>query len=187
MALTADTTLASKPSGGKRMLRRLGSPGAVAVVVIVFRLAAPSAAAPVPSDFALHAEAGGRIPYLSVRRVDVVGTTATTAVVPPEGRATGTATETGTVALAPAALQCLYDTVTAAGALAAASPLDPGLSDGTYAMLRVTADGTTSTLVAQNQAFAPIDDVIRRLNSLVPESAQLRYNAIGSAVAVPCP
>jgi hypothetical protein len=53
-------------------------------------------------------------------------------------------------------------------------------------MLRVTADGSTYTLVAQNQAFAPIDDVIRRLNSLVPESAQLHYNAIGS-VAVPCP
>lgn len=169
------------------MLRRLGSPGAVAFGVIFFRLAAPSAAAPVPSDFALHAEAGGRIPFVSVRRVDVVGTTATTAVVPPEGRATGTATVTGTVALAPAALQCLYDTVTAAGPLAATSPPDPGFHDGTYAMLRVTADGTTRTLVAQNQAFAPIDDVIRRLNSLVPESAQLRYNAIGNAVAVPCP
>jgi hypothetical protein len=60
MALTADATLASKPSEGKRMLRRLGSPGAVAVIVVVFRLAAPSAAAPVLSDFALHAEAGGR-------------------------------------------------------------------------------------------------------------------------------
>ena len=169
------------------MLRRLGSPGAVAVIVIVCHFAAPSAAAPVPSDFVLHAEAGGRLPSLSVRRVDVAGTTATTAVVPPEGRATGTATVTGTVALAPTALQCLYDTVTAAGALAATSPPDPGLSDGTYSMLRVTADGTTVTLVAKNQAFAPIDDVIRRLNSLMPESAQLRYNALGSAVAVTCP
>jgi hypothetical protein len=169
------------------MLRRLGSLGAVAVVGIVFRLAAPSAAAPVPSDFALHAEAGGRIPFVAVRRVDVAGTTATTAVVPPEGRATGAATVTGTVALSPAALQCLYDTVTAAGPLAATSPADPGFLDGTYAVLRVTADGTTRTLVAQNQAFGPIDDVIRRLNSLVPESAQLRYNAIGNAVAVPCP
>jgi hypothetical protein len=105
----------------------------------------------------------------------------------PEGRASGNATETGTVALEPAALQCLYDTLTAASALAATSPPDPGLSDGTYAMLHITADGTTVTLVAQNQAFAPIDDVIRRLNSLVPESAQLHYNALGSSVAVTCP
>ena len=169
------------------MLGRLGSPGAVVVVVIVFGLAAPSVAAPVPFDFALKAEAGGRLPSLSLRRVDVAGTTATTAEVPPEGRATATATETGTVALAPAALQCLYDTITAAGTLAAASPPDPGLSDGTFAMLRITADGTTVTLVAKNQAFAPIDDVIRRLNSLVPESAQLHYNALGSAVVVACP
>lgn len=167
------------------MLGRLGSPGAVAVIAIVFRFAATSAAAPVPSDFALHVEAGGRVPLVSVRRVDVVGTTATTAVVPPEGRATGTATVTGTVPLQPAALQCLYDTV--AAALAATSPPDAGLGDGTYAMLRITADGTTRTLEAQNQAFAPIDDVIRRVNSLVPESAQLHYNAIGSTVAVPCP
>jgi hypothetical protein len=168
------------------MHRRIGSPDALAVIAIFFRLAAPSDAAPVPSDFALHAEAGGRLPLVAVRRVDVVGTTATTARVPPEGRATGAATVTGTVELAPAALQCLYDVVTTAGSLAATSPLDPGIDDGTYAMLRVTADGSTYTLVAQNQAFAPIDDVIRRLNSLVPESAQLHYNAIGS-VAVPCP
>jgi hypothetical protein len=157
------------------------------VALTTVGLVARSVAQPVPSDFALHAEAGGRTPLVSVRRVDIVGTTATTAVVPPEGRATGAATVTGTVALAPAALQCLYDTLTTAGTLAAVSPPDPGLLDGAYAVLRVTADGTTHTLVAQNQAFGPIDDVIRRLNSLVPESAQLHYNAIGNAVAVSCP
>jgi hypothetical protein len=159
----------------------------MAVVVIVFRFAAQSAAAPVPSDFALHAEAGGRLPLLSVRRIDVAGTTVTTAVVPSEGRSTASATVTGTITLPPAALQCLYDAVTVAGVLTATSPADPGLRDGTYATLRVTADGTTVTLVAQNQAFGPIDEVIRRLNSFVPESTQLRYNAIGSTVAIPCP
>jgi hypothetical protein len=167
------------------MLRRLGSAGAAAVIAIVFRFVAPSAAAPVPSDFALRVEAGGRVPIVSVRRVDVVGTTATTAVVPSEARATGTATVTGTVTIQPAALQCLYDT--AAAALAATSPPDPGIRDGTYATLRITADGTTRTLEALNQKFDPIDDVIRRVNSLVPESAQLHYNAIGSTVAVSCP
>jgi len=167
--------------------RRFGFRAAVAVAITIVGLAAPAAGQPVPSDFALHAEAGARLPAVSVGRIDVAGTTATTAVVPPEGRATGTATVTGTVPLATTALQCLYDAVIAAGSLAATSPADPGVHDGTYAVVRITAGGATHTLVARNQAFAPIDDVIRRLNALVPAGAQLHYNAIAGSPAVPCP
>jgi hypothetical protein len=141
----------------------------------------------VPPDFALGAEAGPRMPGSAVGRIDVVGTTATLALVMPEGRATGTPTVTGSVSLAPGALACLYAAVTAAGSLAATSPADNGIADGTYAFLRVTAGGTTQTLVARNQAFAPIDDVIRRLNGLVPAASQLHYNAIAGAAPVACP
>ena len=169
------------------MLGRFGTLGVTAIGVMCLCLAAPSLAAPVPSDFVLHAEAGARTPAVMVGRIDVTGTTATTAVVPPEGRSTGTATVTGTVALSPAALQCLYETVTAAGSLDATSPADPGVLDGTYAVLVVTAGGMTRTLAARNQPFTAIDDVIRHLNALVPASAQLHYNAIAAAVAVPCP
>lgn len=157
------------------------------VALTIVGLAARSVAQPIPSDFALRAEAGGRFPGVSVGRIDVAGTTATTAVVPPEARATGTASVTGTVTLGASALQCLYDAVTAAGSLTATSPADPNVHDGTYAVLRVTAGGTTNTLVARNQAFAPIDDVIRRLNTLVPAADQLRYNAIVGSAAAPCP
>jgi hypothetical protein len=141
---------------------------------------------PVPSDFALRAEAGARMPGIEVRRIDVAGTTATLAVVAPDGRATATPTVTGTVTLTAAALACLYDAVTAAGSLTSTSPADKPISDGTYAVLRVTAGGVTQTLVARNQAFPAIDDVIRRLNGLVPESSQLRYNAIAGTPTMPC-
>jgi hypothetical protein len=141
----------------------------------------------VPPDFAVRAEAGPRLPGTSVRRIDVAGTTATLAVVPPEGRATAAATVTGTVALTPAALACLYGAVTTAGSLTATSPADNGMRDGTYVTLTVTAGGVTNTLAANNQAFAPIDDVARRLNGLVPASSQLRYNDIIGAPVVACP
>jgi hypothetical protein len=127
------------------------------------------------------------MPGIEVRRIDVAATTATLAVIGPEGRATATPTTTGTVALTPAALACLYEAVAAAGSLTATSPADKPIFDGTYAVLRVTAGGVTQTLVAQNQAFAPIDDVIRRLNGLVPASSQLVYNALAGRVAEPCP
>jgi len=141
----------------------------------------------VPPDFALRAEAGPRLPGKSVRRIEVTGTTATLAVVMPEGRATGSGTVTGTVTLTPAALACLYGAVTAAGSLTATSPAANGMLDGTYVTLAVTAGGVTTPLVANNQAFAPIDDVVRRLNGLVPADAQLKYNEIIGSAAVACP
>jgi hypothetical protein len=161
----------------------------LAVGVLIAAPSPPAARAQttVPPDFALRAEAGVRMPGTAVRRIEVAGTTATLAVVTPEGRATGTPTVTGTVALTPAALSCLYGAVTAAGALTATSPADNGIHDGTYAVLRVTAGGVTQTLVARNQAFPAIDDVIRRLNGLVPATGQLHYNAIVGATTVPCP
>lgn len=169
------------------MLRRSGSRVATTLVLTIVVFATRAVAQVVPSDFALHAEAGGRFPGVSVGRIDVAGTTVTTAVVPPEARATGTATVTGTVALTASMLSCLYAAVTGAGSLTATSPANPDVLDGTYAVLRVTAGGTTNVLVARNQAFAPIDDVIRRLNSLVPPGAQLGYNAIAGSASVTCP
>jgi len=151
-------------------------------------LLASAAAAAVPADFQLVAEAGPRLPNKAVRRIEVVGTQATFSTVNPADRGTGTGTTTGTATLSASALQCLYDEVVAAGFVGATQPAFNAVTDGSYAEVSVTANGQTTRVETRNAAFTPLDRVVIRLNDAVPDAARLRYGAIAGAAAPPaCP
>jgi hypothetical protein len=146
------------------------------------------AAGPVPPDFHLVAEAGPRLPWKAVRRVEVTGTAAAFSTVAIADRGPGTGTPTGSATLSASALQCLYDEILAAGFSTATQPAFNTVQDGSYAEVTVTANGTTTRIETRSAPFAPLDRVVLRLNGIIPGAAQLHYDAITGAAALPaCP
>ncbi len=140
-----------------------------------------SAAPPLyPPDFAVTAYAGAVSPAYPIRLVTIDPSgSGTFCRTDPIDRDTGVCSLVSSFSLTVDDMNTLWSSIQSNGfSLLSPYYLDPGIADGSFAELTVTANGGTQQVITQNMAVAPFDAVMLTLNSLLPPTAVLKYNAI---------
>jgi len=167
--------------GSRRRTRR--APGVLLLILLASGLASVSAsAAPplYPPDFSVTAYAGAVSPAYSIRLVtiDPAGN-GTFCRTDPIDRDTGACSLVSSFNLTVDDMNTLWNSIQSNGfSLLSPYYLDPGIADGTFAELTVTANSSTQQVITQNTAVTSFDAIMVTLNSLLPPSAVLKYNAI---------
>ncbi len=161
--------------------RRLSLP---AIWMLLWIFAITTIRAQVPSNFYLEALAGGKAPWEGVVKltIDSAGN-GRYYIIYPQDRRTGSATLIRTFTLGPAQLDSIVSSLSAHNFFSLDTLSDGGYYDGDYVGLHVRANLNERRVLAVNSTLAPLDSIIRNLNSITPDTLDLHYNALDAPSA----
>jgi hypothetical protein len=129
-----------------------------------------------PADFTLKATAGGLAPWSQAATITIDSHgQATYALYNTVGITSVIAESTFTVS--PSSVQQLWQAIQDSNFFAInSSSADSTVSDGSFAMVTVTANGASHQVLVRNTAQPQIQSLINLLNAINPPSLQLLYN-----------
>lgn len=139
----------------------------------------PTASSP-PPDFHLTVEAGGNLPFSEFRTLEF--SPSGLCVITDHPRAAGEAAQVRHLYLTPALMADLHRRLRRLGFSKVVSK-DSGVRDGDRVRVALVAEGRQHEIVLRNVGDRRIDTFVRELNELLPDDAELFYNALDERIA----
>jgi len=162
--------------------RRFAIYSVLVVAIVLLAVLVPSCGQTYPtypSDLEIKAFAGGFAPWTPLYMIQVYPDgSAVYSQLAPENRGTATWTQVSSFSLTVDQMSAIWDTIVVNNFFSLEQNYSTPAADGSFAVMNITANGVTHTVLTQNTKVVAFDSVVITINDATPGDLDLFYYAI---------